>query len=96
MTDTQLIVKENHNLSELSTKVKRISERALQALEDGLSSKDEKVRIDCAKTLLKLDIDISKLINEDAMNRLLLTLRQNGNPPPKHTPRIDFDNIQDV
>lgn len=97
MSTNILIHKEEHALTTLSKKVKGLSEKALNTLEQGLSSEDERVRMDCAKTLLKMDVDISKIINEDSMNRLLLQLKLEGNPAPKDTtPLVDFSNIQEV
>lgn len=95
--ETNIVKYENHNLLPLSNKVKKLSDKALSVLEDALASEDEKIRMDAAKTLLKMDVDISKVINEDAMSRLLLELKHNGNPAPKETlPMVDFSNIQEV
>lgn len=97
MTDI-IVNKEPHNLLTLSSKVKNLSDKALKMLEDGLESEDEKIRLECAKTLLKLDVDISKIINQDSMDRLLLQLKQQpvNNNPVNNTPLVDFSNIQEV
>ncbi len=90
-------LREKHDLQATSDKLKKLSGKALEVLENNLMSDDPKIQMEAAKLLLKFDIDISKIINEDAMQRLLLELRENGNPPPKNTtPLIDFSNIQDV
>lgn len=98
MADQQVgFIREEHALLSLGKKVKKLNEKALRVLEDGLSDPDIKVRMECAKTLLKMDVDISKIINEDSVNRLLLELKQNGNPEPKDiTPLVDFGTIQDI
>ena len=98
MTDI-VVNKEPHNLLTLSSKVKNLSDKALKMLEDGLESEDEKIRLECARSLIKLNIDISKIINEDAMNRLISEFRfvgNNDNNPKNVTPLVDFSNIQQV
>lgn len=90
---------EEHDLATTGRKVAQLSDKALEVLEQGLYSEDEKTRMDCARTLIKLNIDISKIINEDAMNRLIAEFRVNqGNlPQPKDvTPLVDFSKIQEV
>lgn len=88
-----------HDLAATGRKVAQLSTKALEVLEKGLFSDDEKTRLDCARTLIKLNIDISKIINEDAMNRLIAEFRfnQEGLPQPKDvTPLVDFSKIQEV
>jgi hypothetical protein len=43
-------------------------------------------------------VDISKIINQDSMDRLLLQLKQQpvNNNPVNNTPLVDFSNIQEV
>jgi len=87
-----------HELAETGRKVAALSNQALDTLAEGLSSPDEKVRMDCAKTLIKLNIDISKIINEDALNRLISEFRFVGQveSPKNITPLVDFSKIQEV
>jgi hypothetical protein len=70
----------------------------LEANLGGIVGGEEKIRLECAKTLLKLDVDISKIINQDSMDRLLLQLKQQpvNNNPVNNTPLVDFSNIQEV
>ena len=92
-------IREDHELSKLSKSVRKLNTKALAVLEDSLSDEDPKIRMEAAKTLLKMDIDISKIINEDAMNRIIAELKVNGELKEiksNNTPLIDFNNIQDV
>lgn len=92
-------IREEHELSKLSKSVRKLNTKALAVLEDSLSDEDPKIRMEAAKTLLKMDIDISKIINEDAMNRIIAELKVNGEVKEvksNNTPLIDFNNIQDV
>ena len=96
---TSFIRAEEHDLASTGRKVAQLSDKALEVLEQGLYSEDEKTRMDCARTLIKMNIDISKIINEDAMNRLIAEFRVNQNnlPQPKDvTPLVDFSKIQEV
>lgn len=91
---------EEHELSATGKKLAKLSNKALEVLAQGLESEDEKVRLETAKALIKMNIDISKIINEDAMNRLISEFRfvgVVGNDTPKDvTPLVDFSNIQEV
>ena len=92
-------IREEHELSKLSKNIRKLNSKALAVLEDSLSDEDPKIRMEAAKTLLKMDIDISKIINEDAMNRIIAELKVNGEVKEiksNNTPLIDFNNIQDV
>lgn len=92
-------IREEHELSKLNKSVRKLNTKALAVLEDSLSDEDPKIRMEAAKTLLKMDIDISKIINEDAMNRIIAELKVNGEVKEvksNNTPLIDFNNIQDV
>jgi len=92
-------IREEHELSKLSKNIRKLNTKALAVLEDSLSDEDPKIRMEAAKTLLKMDIDISKIINEDAMNRIIAELKVNGEVKEiksNNTPLIDFNNIQDV
>jgi len=96
---TSFIRADEHDLASTGRKVAQLSDKALEVLEQGLYSEDEKTRMDCARTLIKMNIDISKIINEDAMNRLIAEFRVNQNnlPQPKDvTPLVDFSKIQEV
>ena len=92
------LLRVEHDLTKLGKKVKSLNTKALAVLEEGLSDPDPKYRLECAKSLLKLDIDISKIINEDAMNRLVTELKIKGTiaEVPNTVPKIDFNTIQDV
>ena len=43
-----------HELTGLSKKLNKLNDKALKALEDGLSDADPKIRLESAKTLLKM------------------------------------------
>ena len=88
-------IREEHELSKLSKNIRKLNTKALAVLEDSLSDEDPKIRMEAAKTLLKMDIDISKIINEDAMNRIIAELKVNGDVKEiksNNTPLIDFNN----
>ena len=97
MTQEIKIFEGEHQLNSLNNKLQKLNTKALEVLENALLSPDEKISIDAAKTLIKLNVDISKIINEDAVNRILLQLKTNGLQAPKDTtPLVDFSNIQEV
>lgn len=87
-----------HELATTGKKLATLSDQALQVLANGLLSDDEKTRMDCAKTIVKLNIDVSKIINEDALNRLISEFRFVGQveQPKNVTPLVDFSKIQEV
>lgn len=92
-------IRDEHDLQPISNKLRKLNSKAIAVLENNLSSDDPKIQIEAAKLLLKFEIDISKIINEDTMQRLLLELKQNGNEHqerPNNVPLVDFSNIQDV
>jgi HEAT repeat protein len=93
-------ITEKHELTTLSTKVRKLNSAALRVLEDALVDPDVKVRMEAAKALLKMDIDISKIINDDAMNRILAELKMNGEiknvSNNNSRPLVDFSSIQQV
>ena len=95
---TSFIRADEHDLASTGRKVAQLSDKALEVLEQGLYSEDEKTRMDCARTLIKMNIDISKIINEDAMNRLIAEFRFVGQveQPKNVTPLVDFSKIQEV
>ena len=90
---------EEHELTATGKKLSKLSDKAIEVMAQGLESEDEKIRLECARSLIKLNIDISKIINEDAMNRLISEFRfvgNNDNNPKNVTPLVDFSNIQQV
>lgn len=93
-------ITEKHELTTLSNKVRKLNSAALKVLEDALTDPDVKVRMEAAKALLKMDIDISKIINDDAMNRILAELKMNGEIKnvgnSNSRPLVDFSSIQQV
>ena len=93
-------ITEKHELTTLSNKVRKLNSAALKVLEDALADPDVKVRMEAAKALLKMDIDISKIINDDAMNRILAELKMNGEIKNvgnnNNRPLVDFSSIQQV
>ena len=89
----------DHDLAATGKKLSKLSDKAIEVMAQGLESEDEKIRLECARSLIKLNIDISKIINEDAMNRLISEFRfvgNNDNNPKNVTPLVDFSNIQQV
>jgi hypothetical protein len=89
----------DHDLAATGKKLSKLSDKAIEVMAQGLESEDEKVRLECAKSLIKMNIDISKIINEDAMNRLISEFRfigVNNESPKDVSPLVDFSNIQQV
>lgn len=93
----------SHDLEPLLRNLKRVSKDAINALEDGLKSNDEKTRMKCAELLLQYHVAVSKEINTDAIQRVVAELRFNNSNSVKdinensHTkPLVDFNNIRDV
>lgn len=70
-------ITEKHRLTSLSNNVRKLNNTALKVMKEGLNDLDFKVRLECAKTLLKMDADMSKIIN-DAMNHIIAELKMTG------------------
>jgi hypothetical protein len=91
----------DHDLQELLNKLNKLSKKALSTLEEGLLSKDEKTRMDCAKSILKFQMDASKEISTDAMQRMIAEFRIKrgngmktvGEDEGSGTPILEFNSI---
>lgn len=97
-----LVRRQNHELSRLLRTLTKESEGAVEVLVKLLSSKDEKVRKDAAKTLIDMQISVAEMINKDDITRILGEIRINGatgkmfEVDEDDTPLVDFKTIQDV
>lgn len=88
-----------HELSKLVRDLKKLSTKALEVLEAGLTSQDERVRMIAAEKLLKFYTDSASEVRQDEIKALLLDIRTNGligngsTADDDNTPALDFDNI---
>lgn len=93
------VFKNTHELSKTVRGLRKISGRALEVLEEGLHSEDEKTRMIAAEKILKFYEVMSKEVNQDALNRLILEVKSSGligqgsTAEDDDTPRLDFDNL---
>jgi hypothetical protein len=99
-TKEQPVFKKTHELAKLVRDLKKISKKAIEVLERGLDSQDERVRMIAAEKLLKFYTDSAKDVNEDELKRLLLEVKLRGMVGAGSTaqedddaPALDFDNI---
>jgi hypothetical protein len=99
-TKEQPVFKKTHELAKLVRDLKKISKKAIEVLEKGLDSQDERVRMLAAEKLLKFYTDAAKDVNEDELKRLLLEVKLRGMvgagstaQEDEDTPALDFDNI---
>lgn len=91
-----------HELQALLNRLGRGSKKALAVLEKGMLSEDLKLATDCAKNWLRFQMDVSKEISADDMQRVLAEFRFNRqgggfkDVEDDNKPLVDFDSIQDV
>jgi len=88
-----------HELTGLSKKLNKLNDKALKALEDGLSDADPKIRLESAKTLLKMNVDVSRVISDESISRIMIALKHGEaikELPMEKAPLVDFSNIQEV
>lgn len=107
-TTVSFIRAKDHDLQALFRGLEKVSKKAIKKLVEGLESTDEKLSIECAKTLLRFQVDVSKEINTDAMQRTIAEIRFNNTAiqkikniassedelPPRTV--VDFSNIQNL
>lgn len=103
-----VFVKRKHELADLLKAVERGSKSAVAVLVDTMESKDAtiglKTRLECAKTLLDLQIKVVDQISKDQLTRQIAEIKANGLSKPlelqgekkRLPPTTDFDTIQDV
>lgn len=99
-------VRKKHDLDKLSKKLAKEVEAAVDALINILeTTKDEKVRLAAAKSLIEYNIDVSDKINKDEMQRLIAEVRLNPTGAAGRLEAdssgisravINFNEIQDV
>ena len=84
--------------------VSKQSKTAIEALVGLLSSEDERVRANAAKTLLELQVTLAKEVNNDQITRLIAELRWTNNPKTlvplddddDMTPIVDFSQVREI
>jgi len=90
------------DLKRLLKDVARQSKPAVEALVKLLESKDEKVRLTAARTLLELQVTVAKEINSDEVNRLIAEMKLHGASKAlvpvedEDRPLVDFTTIREV
>lgn len=94
------LFRKTHELAKLVRDLKKISKKAVDVLEAGLTSQDERVRMMAAEKLLKFYSDSAKEVSEDELKRLLLDVKLGGMigkgsaaDDEDDTPQLDFENI---
>lgn len=99
-TKAQPIFRKEHELADLLKKLKKLSKKTIEVLEQGLESKDERIRQQAANKIMDYLINMSKEVNQDQLSRLVLEVKASGLagagsavPEDDDTPKLDFDNI---
>lgn len=92
------LFKKINELTKLVKSLKKVSAKAVEVLEAGLYSEDERVRMIAAEKLLKFYADIANDIRQDEIKSLLLEIRVggmigHGSTADDNTPVLDFDTL---
>jgi hypothetical protein len=88
-----------HELAKMVRQLKKISAKAVEVLEQGLTSQDERVRMIAAEKLIKFYMDAAEAQRADEIKAMLLDIKANGligrgsTTDDDDTPALDFDNI---
>lgn len=91
--------KKAHELAKLVKQLNKISKKAVEVLEQGLTSEDERVRMIAAEKLLKFYMDSAEAQRADEVKAMLLDIKVNGligngsTADDDDSPALDFDNI---
>lgn len=101
-----VFIKKKHELQNVSDKLNRLTIKALDVLEDSLTSDDKDAAYKAAKLVIELDIEAKKIISNDQMMRLIAEHKLKGPRIPLETngeggnkrlpPTTDFSRIQEV
>lgn len=100
-TKSKPLFRKKHELAKLVRDLKKVSARAVEVLEAGLSSQDERVRMIAAEKLLKFYADTAKEVADDDLKRLLLDIKvggmvgQGSTADDDDTPALNFDEIHE-
>lgn len=92
--------KKAHELAKLVKQLNKISKKAVEVLEQGLTSEDERVRMIAAEKLLKFYMDSAEAQRADEIKAMLLDIKVNGligngSTADDDSPALDFDNISE-
>lgn len=93
------LFKKQHELAKMVKQLNKISKKAVEVLEAGLTSEDERVRMIAAEKLLKFYMDSAEAQRADEIKSLLLDIKLSGmigngsTADDDNTPALDFDNI---
>jgi hypothetical protein len=96
----QPIFKKEHELTDLLKKLKKLSKKTIEVLEQGLESKDERIKQQAANKIMDYLISMSKEVNQDQLARLVLEVKTSGligagstATQDDNTPELNFDEI---
>jgi HEAT repeat protein len=95
------LFKKAHELAKMVKQLNKISKKAVEVLEQGLTSEDERVRMIAAEKLLKFYMDSAEAQRADEIKAMLLDIKVNGligggsTADDDSTPALDFDNISE-
>jgi hypothetical protein len=98
-TTPKPLFKKKHELDKLVKQLNKISKKAVEVLEAGLTSNDERVRMIAAEKLLKFYMDSAEAQRADEIKAMLLDIKvtgligQGSTAEDDNTPALDFDNI---
>lgn len=107
MSEGSIVTRHRHTfirrkglLYDLNRDISDSAEEALTALKQVMTTtKDEKLKADCAKTIINMGIEIATLRNTDQMTRLIAECKFNADnnttslTAVDNTPVIDFSTI---
>jgi hypothetical protein len=100
-TKAQPIFKKEHELLGVLKKLKKLTAKALEVLEQGLNSEDEKLRHSSAKLIIDYYTATAKEVNNDQLSRLVLDIKAQGlvgagtTAQEDNTPILNFDEIHE-
>jgi hypothetical protein len=100
-TKAQPIFRKDHELADLLKRLKKLSKKTIEVLEQGLESTDERIRQQAANKIMDYLINVSKEVNQDQLNRLVLEVKTSGlvgagsSVQEDNTPILNFDEIHE-
>lgn len=99
---TKSFIQKKHKLERISKLLQEVNKGAIDALVSVMNStQDERIKKECAKELIHLDIEVTKLIEADKLQRAVLDVRLFNNGvnnslnwiEPTAKPSVCFDTI---
>ena len=107
VVEKPVFLKKKHELQKLLNSLERATPQAVDLIVETMNSDNEiittKMKLECAKSLLELQIKVSTEISRDQLTRQIAEIKVNGlsrplegNEPKKLPPKRDFTTIQEV